>query len=109
MELPPYHLPTLKATWLHMYERAKLYIIKAGTFIMAASILIWFITAYPMDVEYSKDYDAMKEQVAQAYEVKDAATLAQFGITADDQKEAVDKIVEDMKSTVQDATDAAKR
>ena len=108
MELPPYHLPTLKATWLHMYERAKLYIIKAGTFIMAASILIWFITAYPMDVEYSKDYDAMKEQVAQAYEVKDAATLAQFGITADDQKEAVDKIVEDMKSTVQDATDAAK-
>ena len=47
MELPPYHLPTLKATWLHMYERAKLYIIKAGTFIMAASILIWFITAYP--------------------------------------------------------------
>ena len=51
MELPPYHLPTLKATWLHMYERAKLYIIKAGTFIMAASILIWFITAYPMDVE----------------------------------------------------------
>ena len=108
MELPPYHLPTLKATWLHMYERAKLYIIKAGTFIMAASILIWFITAYPMDVEYSKDYDAMKEQVAQEYEVKDAATLAQFGITADDQKEAVDKIVEDMKSTVQDATDAAK-
>jgi len=63
---------------------------------MAASILIWFITAYPMDVEYSKDYDAMKEQVAQAYEVKDAATLAQFGITADDQKEAVDKIVEDI-------------
>lgn len=109
MELPPYHLPTLKATWLHMYERAKLYIIKAGTFIMAASILIWFITAYPMDVEYSKDYDAMKEQVAQEYEVKDAATLAQFGITADDQKEAVDKIVEDMKSTVQDATDAAKQ
>ena len=108
MELPPYHLPTLKATWLHMYERAKLYIIKAGTFIMAASILIWFITAYPMDVEYSKDYDAMKEQVAQEYEVKDAATLAQFGITADDQKEAVDKIVEDMKATVQDATDAAK-
>ena len=57
-----------------------LYIIKAGTFIMAASILIWFITAYPMDVEYSKDYDAMKEQVAQAYEVKDAATLAQLAL-----------------------------
>ncbi|WP_370800597.1 ferrous iron transport protein B [Veillonella parvula] len=107
MELPPYHLPTLKATLMHMFERGILYLKKAGTFIMAASILVWFITAYPMDVEYSKDYDGMKEQVAQEYEVKDAATLAQFGITADDQKEAVDKIVEDMKSTVKDATDAA--
>ena len=56
----------------------------------------------------SKDYDAVKEQVAQEYEVKDAATLSQFGIATDDQKDAVDKIVEDMKSTVQDATDAAK-
>ena len=107
MELPPYHLPTLKATLMHMFERGILYLKKAGTFIMAASILVWFITAYPMDVEYSKDYDGMKEQVSQEYEVKDAATLAQFGITADDQKEAVDKIVEDMKSTVKDATDAA--
>ena len=107
MELPPYHMPTLKATSLHMYERTKLYIIKAGTFIMAASILIWFITAYPMDVEYSKDFDAMKEQVAQEFEVKDAATLAQFGITADDQKEAVDGIVEDMKNKVEEATKAA--
>ena len=51
----------------------------------------------------------MKEQVAQEYEVKDAATLSQFGIATDDQKDAVDKIVEDMKSTVQDATDAAKQ
>lgn len=107
MELPPYHLPTLKATLMHMFERGILYLKKAGTFIMAASILVWFITAYPMDVEYSKDYDALHDQVAQAYEVKDAATLAQFGITTDDQKDAVDKIVEDMKSTVKDATDAA--
>lgn len=107
MELPPYHLPTLKATLMHMFERGILYLKKAGTFIMAASILVWFITAYPMDVEYSKDYDALHDQVAKEYEVKDAATLAQFGITTDDQKDAVDKIVEDMKSTVKDATDAA--
>ena len=68
MELPPYHLPTLKATLMHMFERGILYLKKAGTFIMAASILVWFITAYPMDVEYSKDYDGMKEQVAQEYD-----------------------------------------
>ena len=107
MELPPYHLPTLKATWMHMYERAKLYIIKAGTFIMAASILIWFITAYPMDVEYSKDYDALHDQVAQTYEMKDAETLAHFGIATDEQKDQVNEIVDNMKSTVADATTQA--
>lgn len=104
MELPPYHLPTLKATLTHMFERGIMYLKKAGTFILAASILIWFITTYPMDVEYSKDYDALHDQVAQTYEMKDAETLAHFGITTDEQKDQVNEIVDNMKSTVQDAT-----
>ena len=108
MELPPYHLPTLKATLTHMFERGIMYLKKAGTFILAASILVWFITTYPMDVEYSKDYDALHDQVAQTYEMKDAETLAHFGITTDEQKDQVNEIVDNMKSTVQDATNAAK-
>ena len=104
MELPPYHLPTLKATLTHMFERGIMYLKKAGTFILAASILVWFITTYPMDVEYSKDYDALHDQVAQTYEMKDAETLAHFGITTDEQKDQVNEIVDNMKSTVEDAT-----
>ena len=107
MELPPYHLPTLKATLTHMFERGIMYLKKAGTFILAASILVWFITSYPMDVEYSKDYDALHDQVAQTYEMKDAETLAHFGITTDEQKDQVNEIVENMKSTVADATTQA--
>lgn len=107
MELPPYHLPTLKATLTHMFERGIMYLKKAGTFILAASILIWFITTYPMDVEYSKDYDALHDQVAQTYEMKDAETLAHFGITTDEQKDQVNEIVDNMKSTVADATTQA--
>ena len=107
MELPPYHMPTLKATVMHMYERAILYLKKAGTFILAASILVWFITSYPNDVEYSKDYDQLHDQVAATYEVKDADTLAHFGITTDEQKDQVNEIVDNMKATVEDATSAA--
>ena len=107
MELPPYHLPTLKATLTHMFERGIMYLKKAGTFILAASILVWFITTYPMDVEYSKDYDALHDQVAQTYEMKDAETLAHFSITTDEQKDQVNEIVENMKSTVADATTQA--
>ena len=107
MELPPYHLPTLKATLTHMFERGIMYLKKAGTFILAASILVWFITTYPMDVEYSKDYDALHDQVAQTYEMKDAETLAHFGIATDEQKDQVNEIVDNMKSTVADATTQA--
>lgn len=107
MELPPYHLPTLKATLTHMFERGIMYLKKAATFILAASILVWFITTYPMDVEYSKDYDALHDQVAQTYEMKDAETLAHFGIATDEQKDQVNEIVDNMKSTVADATTQA--
>ncbi|MBD3292923.1 MAG: ferrous iron transport protein B, partial [Armatimonadia bacterium] len=47
MELPPYRRPTLKGTLLHMWERAWCYIKKAGTVILAASVIIWAMLSYP--------------------------------------------------------------
>jgi len=47
MELPPYRLPTLRAVTMKMAERCLLYLRKAGTMILAISILMWFITSYP--------------------------------------------------------------
>ncbi|MFW5867966.1 MAG: ferrous iron transport protein B [Armatimonadota bacterium] len=47
MELPPYRMPTVKGTLLHMWERAWAYIRKAGTVILAASVIIWALLAYP--------------------------------------------------------------
>ena len=46
MELPPYRVPTLKTTGLSVWERVKGYIVRAGTIIFAASIVIWFITGF---------------------------------------------------------------
>ena len=48
MELPPYRIPTLKTLLLHTWERSKLYLQKAGTFILICSIIIWFITSFPV-------------------------------------------------------------
>ena len=47
MELPPYRLPTLKGLLLHTWEKAWLYIKKAGTVILGISIVLWFLTNYP--------------------------------------------------------------
>ena len=47
MELPPYRLPTLKGLLIHTWERGWQYIRKAGTVILAVSILIWAAMSFP--------------------------------------------------------------
>ena len=46
MELPAYHLPTIGAVLRSMWERGWSFIKKAGTIILVACILIWFISSY---------------------------------------------------------------
>lgn len=47
MELPPYRLPTLRGVAWHVWNKTWQYVKKAGTIILAASILIWAITTFP--------------------------------------------------------------
>ena len=46
MELPQYRLPTLTSVWIHGYEKVKGFIQKAGTVILAATILIWLLSNF---------------------------------------------------------------
>jgi ferrous iron transport protein B len=43
MELPQYHLPTVKNVLLSMWERVRSYAVKAGTIIFLSSMVIWFL------------------------------------------------------------------
>ena len=47
MELPPYRFPTLKGLLLHSWERTWMYIKKAGTVILAISIVLWMLMTFP--------------------------------------------------------------
>lgn len=47
MELPSYRLPDLKAAIMLTYDRAMAFIRKAGTLIVAVSIVLWWLSAYP--------------------------------------------------------------
>ena len=47
MELPPYRLPTARAVLIHMWQRGWMYLKKAGTIILAISIILWALAAYP--------------------------------------------------------------
>ncbi|MDE7074080.1 MAG: ferrous iron transport protein B [Odoribacter sp.] len=47
MELPPYRMPTLRNTCIHMWGKAGQYLKKMGTIILFASILIWALGYFP--------------------------------------------------------------
>ncbi len=47
MELPPYRMPTLRNTLIHMWDKSVQYLKKMGTVILAASIVIWTLGYFP--------------------------------------------------------------
>lgn len=46
LELPPYRLPTLKNCAMHVWEKVRGFLIKAGTLILAMSVLLWFLQSF---------------------------------------------------------------
>ncbi len=46
MELPQYHLPEVKTILLHVWERLKAFLIKAGTILFLATIVMWFLASF---------------------------------------------------------------
>jgi ferrous iron transport protein B len=53
MELPPYRLPTVTGVLVHMWERGRLFLIKAGTIIFGVVVLVWLLSSLPWGVEYA--------------------------------------------------------
>jgi len=65
MEMPKYRLPSAKLIWHVVWGQAKDYLNKAGTFILFASVLIWFASNYPKQPELQKQYQ-QKIELAQS-------------------------------------------
>jgi ferrous iron transport protein B len=51
MELPPYRLPRFRDVLIQMWERGFVFIKRAGTVILALSIVLWFLANYPKPPE----------------------------------------------------------
>ena len=65
MELPPYRVPTLKASLHHMWDKGEQYLRKMGGVVLVASIVIWLLTYFPRDIEKSNEEMTTQELVEQ--------------------------------------------
>jgi ferrous iron transport protein B len=66
MELPPYRLPMLKATLIHMWEKGSIFLTRAGTTIFAGATLVWFLSRYPgiANRQWTLEYQQQRQAVA---------------------------------------------
>lgn len=74
LEMPPYRLPTASSVFHMLYEKIEHFVEKAGTIILAGSILIWFLSVFPREVPLSMDYDA-KISILRQSEISNEVTL----------------------------------
>ncbi|WP_419765476.1 MAG: ferrous iron transport protein B [Arcobacter sp.] len=81
MEMPKYRLPTFKLVWHTVSNQALMYLKKAGTYILAASVLIWFASNYPKHEEYEAKVTAQIEQTTnQAKKQELQNSLVQYNL-----------------------------
>ncbi len=57
MELPAYHMPSIKGVLIHMWERARGFIIKAGMIIFPICVLLWFMQTYNFSFEMVEEVE----------------------------------------------------
>ena len=77
MELPQYHLPQLKTVLMHTWERLRGFIVKAGTILFVACLVIWFLSSY--------GFASPKDEVAENGEVVEEAVEGGFGLVDADE------------------------
>ena len=78
MEMPKYRLPSIKLVWHTVLTKTMMYLKKAGTYIAAASMLVWFLSNYPHNLVIEQKYEN-KIKVAVSQEEKNTLknTLAE--------------------------------
>ncbi len=64
MELPPYRIPTIRNTSIHMWHKAVQYLQKMGSVILIASILIWALGYFPKNITYSTNYEQKIKEIS---------------------------------------------
>ncbi|NNF99703.1 MAG: ferrous iron transport protein B [Desulfobacteraceae bacterium] len=93
MELPPYRVPMAKSLLIHMWDRSKIFLRKMGGIILAGSIVIWVLSAFPRAVVYDHDYAMDRTRIHQLYAEKAAiASPSEMGILAEQRGAALGKV-----------------
>ncbi len=63
MELPAYHVPGAKSVFIHMWDRGKSFVEKAGTIIFISAIIVWFLSSFDWSIQMVDTADSMLSSI----------------------------------------------
>ncbi len=76
MELPPYRIPTMRSTVIHMWHKGSQYLQKMGGIILISVIIIWALGYFPRNVKFSRDIESeITIEKAQLQSISTATTI----------------------------------
>jgi ferrous iron transport protein B len=73
MDMPSYTTPTLRSIFIRIYTRVKSFVGRAGTVILAITIVIWALSYYPRPPELAEEFDRRETAIRDRYELPQTA------------------------------------
>lgn len=65
LEMPPYRWPSVQILWLNAWRRLRVFLVDAGTIILAMTILLWALLSFPKSDDITERYAREREQILQ--------------------------------------------
>ncbi len=78
MELPPYRIPSLRSMGLRLWDRARIFLRRAGTIIFTVAVVIWALAYFPRPSAVHDRFEAQRHAVAALPETLRAARLREL-------------------------------
>lgn len=65
LEMPPYRWPSATILWLNAWRRLRIFLVDAGTIILAMTIVLWALLSFPKSEEVAQRYEAERARIEQ--------------------------------------------
>ncbi len=99
MELPPYRAPMIKSLLIHMWDRSKIFLKKMGGVILVGSVVVWALSAFPQNIQYSCNYATEITKIQTSFEDAIASSDRFFRQTLEEKRDlAVAELLKSQKS-----------
>ena len=81
IELPPYRMPNIKSMSIRLFDRGKIFLVRAGTIIFTVAVVVWALAYFPRTEVIADQFDA--ERAAAAATLNEVALSAQLAAIND--------------------------